>query len=135
MTGILGDNDVGGQVALLVGIWQSPAWQDVWTSLGLAVHSFPELVLEEGDPDSKVWETCQRVQVVLITGNRNDDGPNSLEATIRKAMTPQGLPVITLADPRRVSSDRGYRHQVAAKVLEYLLEIEKYRGVGRLYVP
>lgn len=73
--------------------------------------------------------------MVLITGNRNDDGPDSLEATLRRANSPACLPVFTLANPKRIYKDREYAFQVAVKFLEYFLDIENYRGVGRLYVP
>jgi hypothetical protein len=135
MTGILADNDVTGQLVQLVHIWQSPYWQEIWSSFGLVVYTFHELGLTDAAADSMVWARCQERQVLLITGNRNDDGPDSLEATIRTANTPQSLPVITLANPKRVGVDRIYRRQVAEKLLEFLWDMEKHRGIGRLYVP
>ena len=42
----------------------------------------------------------------MITGNRNDDGPDSLEATTRNENQPESLPVITIGDADRVLRDR-----------------------------
>ena len=73
--------------------------------------------------------------MILITSNRNDDGPDSLEATIRTHGTPHSLPVFTLADAKRVLKERSYAELVADRLLEYLFDIEGLRGAGRLYLP
>jgi hypothetical protein len=99
------------------------------------VLSFPAVGLAYDSPDTVIWRTCQREQHVLITGNRNDDGPDSLEAVIRDESQPDSLPVITLANPNRVLQDRLYAEKVAARLLEYLMRIDEVRGAGRLYVP
>ena len=49
----------------------------------------------------------------MITGNRNDESPDSLEATIRNENQPDSLPVITIADSDRVLRDRLYAEKVA----------------------
>ena len=71
----------------------------------------------------------------MITGNRNDDGPDSLEATIRNENQPDSLPVITIADTDRVLQDRPYAHTVAERLLEKLIAIDDFRGTGRIYFP
>jgi hypothetical protein len=135
MKGILADNDVGGHVALIMSIWQSPAWREVWDSLALALYSFADAGLNVEATDADIWHACQKAQIVLITANRNDDGPDSLQATIREHNTAMSLPVLTLGNAKRLVVDKAYARQTAEKALEYLLDIEKYRGVGRLYVP
>lgn len=60
-------------------------------------------------------------ELVLITGNRNDDGADSLEATIRNENQPDSLPVITIADQDRVLQDRLSAERVAESLLDYLL--------------
>jgi hypothetical protein len=47
--------------------------------------------------DRAVWEACQREHVILLTANRNEAGPDSLQATIQQYSTPASLPVFTLA--------------------------------------
>ena len=77
--------------------------------------SFPALELSYNAPDALIWRTCQREGLVLITGNRNDDGADSLEATIRNENQPDSLPVITIADADRVLQDRLYAEKVAVR--------------------
>jgi hypothetical protein len=82
-----------------------------------------------------VWEACQREQVILLTVNRDDDGPESLEATIQQHNTPASLSVFTLANEQRVLRDRLYAEAVADQLLEFSFGIDSYRGSGRLYLP
>jgi hypothetical protein len=135
MKGILADINVGKQRRAILAIWASDTWRDLWNELGLSVMSFPTLGLSYDSPDDLIWRTCQREGLVLITGNRNDDGLNSLEATIRAENQPRSLPVITIADTDRVLEDRLYAEAVAEQLLDYLLRIDEVRGAGRLYVP
>jgi hypothetical protein len=72
---------------------------------------------------------------VLLTSNRNADGPDSLEATIRAENQPDSLPVITISNHERVLQDRQYAERVAESLLDYLERIDEVRGTGRLYVP
>ncbi len=81
-------------------------------------------------PDALIWRTCQQEGLVLITGNRNDDGADSLEATIRSENQPESLPVLTIADANRVLHERVYADSVAESVLDYLLRIDEVRGAG-----
>ena len=85
--------------------------------------------------DRDLWQLCQQREIVLLTANRNDEGPDSLEATIRTLNVPSSLPVLTIADPELVLASRDYAERVAVQVLEYLLELDHFRGVGRLFVP
>lgn len=82
-----------------------------------------------------IWRTCQREGLVLITGNRNKRGPESLEAVIQGENQLDSLPVITISNADRVLQDRLYAEKVAESLLDYLLRIEEVRGAGRLYVP
>jgi hypothetical protein len=45
------------------------------------------------------------------------------------------LPVLTLANAERIRTDKRYAEQTAVRLLEYLLDIENYRGTARIYVP
>jgi hypothetical protein len=135
MRGILADINVGKQRRAILRIWTSDTWRDLWDALGLRVFTFSRLGLSDDFPDSLIWRTCQREQLVLITANRNDDGPDSLETAIRSENQPDRLPVVTIADADRVLSDRAYAERVAVSVLDYLMRIDEVRGTGRLYVP
>ena len=124
-----------GNFALIVRACRSPEWGEVWEALGCEVRSFAALGIPEGAPDSVVWRVCQDSQTVLVTGNRNAEGPHSLELTIREHNDPTSLPVLTLADPRRITQDTAYADRVSTRFLDILLDIEAYRGTGRLYLP
>jgi hypothetical protein len=73
--------------------------------------------------------------MILITGNRNAEGPDSLEVTLRMCNTAESLPVFTIADVDRVLNSKDYAERVVARLIDYLLEIDRYRGTGRLYLP
>jgi len=135
MRGILADINVGKQLRAFLAIWATEGWRDLWSALGLSVASFPSLGLPHNASDALIWATCQRESLVLITGNRNKRGPDSLEAVILRENQADSLPVITIADPRRVLSDRLYAEQVAERLLETLMAIDDFRGAGRIYVP
>jgi hypothetical protein len=135
MKGILADTNIQGHVEILVSIWESDLWSDIWRSLHLKLHTFEELSLARDTPDTVLWQTCQEREIVFITANRNEDGPDSLTAAIRQGNVPASLPVITLANPKRIQKDRAYAHTVAVRTLERLMDIETLRGTGRLFVP
>jgi hypothetical protein len=49
--------------------------------------------------------------------------------------TPTSLPVLTLGSPPQVLSSRTYAERVVVRLLEILLDLDQYRGTGRLYLP
>jgi len=85
--------------------------------------------------DRALWQVCQQRETVLLTANRSDDGPDSLEATVRALNTLSSLPVLTIADPELVLASQDYAERVAIQVLEYLMVLDNFRGTGRLFVP
>ncbi len=135
MKGILADNDVEGILSAIVSIWLYDQWRDLWTELGCALETFPSLGLPRDATDIVIWQACQKHHVILITGNRNAESPESLEATIRTLNGPDCLPVFTLSNPSRVLRERDYANLVAERLLDYLISVENYRGSGRIYVP
>jgi hypothetical protein len=132
---ILGDINIQGQVRILVILLESATWKDIWASLNLQVQTFRDLGLARDLSDAELWHICQQQQISLLTANRNDDGPDSLEATIRSQNTPSSLPVFTIANPEQIRHSRDYAERVIERLLEYLLDIDTYRGAGRLYLP
>jgi hypothetical protein len=135
MKGILADHNVEGHLEVLLRIWQGTEWREIWESLNLTVKTFPALGLAVDTPDTLVWQACQSQQIVLITANRNDEGPDSLERAIRLFSGPHCLPVFTLADADRVLNDKRYAGRAAVTLLQYFLTIDSCCGAGRLYVP
>ncbi len=116
-------------------IRRSDTWRELWLGLGIAIESFESLGLPLNASDAAIWRTCQREQLVQITENRHADEPDSLEMVIRNEHQPDSLPVVTIADPRRIARDRLYAQTVAERLLDYLMRIDEVRGTGRIYVP
>jgi hypothetical protein len=135
MKGVLTDVNIQGQVRALFAILLGESWRDFWAAVNVPLRTFGDLGLAENAPDSVVWQRCQQEQLVLITANRNADGPDSPEATLRAHNTPESLPVFTVADPERVLHSKEYAERAAVRLLEYLLDIDRVRGTGRLYLP
>ena len=101
MKGILADINIAGQVQdLVVAFYGSQEWAEFWTSLRLSFFVFSNVGLDRRSPDDLIWQLCQDNGLILITGNRNDDGPTSLETTIRERLQPDSLPVITVSQPK-----------------------------------
>jgi hypothetical protein len=135
MKGLLADVNCQKHLAILQQVWGSESWREMWEALGLQTWTFHDLGLDPKTTDAALWELCQVREYVLITANRNDDTPTSLESAIRSKNTPQSLPVFTLADARRVQLEAAYAARVALKLLEYLYDMDQYRGAGRMFLP
>jgi hypothetical protein len=91
--------------------------------------------LKRDASDLELWEACQRHEVILVTGNRNQRSADSMEATIQNLSRFDSLPVITLGDPKRFRRDREYAARAAERLLDYLLNFDEFRGTGRLFIP
>ena len=131
----MSDNDVQGHVRHLMDICQLTPWIDLWRNLDCAVCTFREVELSNDASDAAIWQTCQDNEIILITGNRNAEGPDSLEMTIRAGNTSHCLPVLTLADPDRIGREREYAESVVERLFDILIDIDALRGTGRVYLP
>jgi len=129
---MVADVNVEGHFQHLLRLLQSGFRSEYWDAMNLRTPTFRDLGWPVETPDLDVWRKCQEEQLILVTANRNAEGSSSLEMAIR---TPHSLPVITLADADRILQDRAYAERVADRTLEYLFEIDRVRGCGRLYVP
>jgi predicted nuclease of predicted toxin-antitoxin system len=135
MPTIMADHDVEGHVRVLLTIWLSPGWIDLWTDAHCNVVSFRDLGLDEKSTDAEIWQLCQEQAIILVTGNRNAEGEDSLEQTMRRHANPDCLPVLTIGDTDRLMRDRRYAESVAARLLDYVRDIDVLRGSARLYLP
>jgi len=131
---ILADNDVGGAVAALRRILESEEWAAFSATLALRFVEFVDVGLRRDASDRVVWQTCQEVGAVLITGNCAS-GDDSLEQTIQDHAGADSLPVVTIGDPQRLVRDRAYASECAMRLLDLLERIETLRGAGRLFIP
>jgi hypothetical protein len=58
----------------------------------------------------------------------------SLEQTIREENTLTSLPVLTIGNVKRMV-ERLYREDCETRLVEIVLDLENYKGVGRIYIP
>ena len=135
MRGILTDVNCQGHFQILQRLFADTSRGELWAFLSLEILTFNDLGLALDISDRYLWQICQQHDLVLITANRNADGPESLEATIQELNTPLSLPVVTLANVERIRRDRQYAEQVADQILDLLFDIDNLLGTGRLFVP
>jgi len=128
---VLIDHNIEGQADLLERALVSEGW------IGLSVLrivTFTQVSLPFETTDQVVWEFIQRHRMVLLTANRNKDDEDSLQQAILDQNGPTSYPVVTIAKPdRMVETD--FRIRCATRLAEICMEIEKYLGTGRVYIP
>src|SRR6267378_1466257 len=105
---LLADANIQGQMTLLAAYLQAEPWNEFWEYLHLRCLTFADVGLDPADTDATVWQRCQELGILLVTDNRNEDGPDSLETTIRTRNTPEKLPVFTIGNAQSVKSSRAY---------------------------
>ncbi len=74
---------------------------------------------------------------VLFTDNRNQEGPDSLNAVILDSWREGCLPVLTLANKIKFESSNAYARRVAGDVATLLFDVFTLgvRNQPRIYVP
>lgn len=126
------DHNLGGHAEILLGNIASQGWLEL---LPIRMVTFKEINLATHSNDRIVWRLAQANQMILLTANRSMKGKNSLEQVIREENTADSFPVITIGDADRFLADRVYRNRCVDRILEILLDIETWMGVGRLFIP
>ena len=131
MIAVLSDHDIEGKVFLLWGAVMATGWLDL---LPLRLVRFRDVGLAHDSSDRSVWRFAQENRMVLLTNNRNMEGIDSLEQTIREENADDSVPVLTISDFDRIT-ERMYRDECAARLLEVIVYLDDYRGVGRIFIP
>jgi hypothetical protein len=129
------DENIDGYAEYLSRFVFSPEWNEISSLLGVKIVTFADVGLATGTPDEQVWELCQQQQFYLITDNRNQDTPDSLEMMIRTRNLTTSLPVFTISAIDRFRTEREYVEALVSKLLEYLMDADNIRGAGRLFLP
>jgi hypothetical protein len=135
VTILLADANIQGHIEVLFKRMRREPWIGFCDFLDLRLLSFADAGLKRTDSDSVIWHWCQQQRAFLLTNNRNDDGPESLESTICQFNTPESVPVFTIGDTERLRNDRDYSDRVIWALLEFLLRIDHLLGTGRLFLP
>ena len=131
MITLLTDHDIEGHAELLWGAVAATGWLELFSA---QLVCFADVGLPQNSTDRSVWRFAQSQQMILITNNRNLEDQDSLEQTLREENTPDALPVITIGKIDRLT-DRAYRSACVERLLELLIYLDDYRGVGRIYIP
>ena len=87
----MADHDVEGDFDIVLRTLMSAEWRDLWNELDYDVESFMSLGIPDDTPDVDLWQLCQEREIILITGNRNREGSNSLQYAIEQFNTPACL--------------------------------------------
>ncbi len=131
MTVILADHDIEGHAYSLIGVLGAEGWLEM---VDLRLTTFSQVGLSFDSSDRVVWRFAQENRMILLTNNRNMDGADSLEQTLREENTPTSLPIVTIANIGRLS-EKQYRERCAFQLLEIVLELQKHLGRSRVYIP
>ena len=131
MIHILIDHNIEGQGIILWGSLASEGWIEL---LQIKISTFRDVGLPFDSSDRDVWRFAQSNGMILITDNRNMDGTDSLEQTIRDEATSSSLPVLTIGKVGRFD-EKDYRERCINRLLEIVIDFEGYMGTGRLYIP
>lgn len=115
-------------------LWATMGGEGWLKLLEIPMLTFSDVGLPIDSSDRSVWRFAQEKQLILLTGNRNSEGEDSLEQTIRNENTSSSLPVVTVSMVSRME-ERAYREQCAERLVEIVLNIENYLGIGRVYIP
>jgi hypothetical protein len=126
---VLVDYNLEGQARLL---WETILANDLLDYLPIRFVHFADVNLPTTSNDRIVWRFAQARGMLLLTGNRNMKGGNSLEATLREEFTADSLPVLTISDADRLA-EREYRERCAYQLFDIVLDLGIFRGTTRLY--
>lgn len=131
MITVLADHNIEGQALLLWGTLGAAGWLEL---IPLRLVRFTDVGLPYTSSDREVWRFAQANQMYLLTDNRNMEGEDSLEQTIRDENTELSLPVLTIGRVDRML-ERSYREACAVRLLDIVLSPADYLGAGRLFIP
>jgi hypothetical protein len=137
MRGLLADVNVQGHLPYLRHLLEVLGLWIVLVELNIGLVTFRDLQLPLDLDDRRLWNRCQQDGWVLFTENRNNDGPDSLQATLTDSWQLGHLPVLTLSNKGKFERDRSYAERLATDVAEHLFGISlgQYRDQPRIYVP
>jgi len=129
---VLVDHNLSGHAEILLGKIANQGWLAI---LPVRFVTFKQMNLLIDSSDRTVWRIAQTNQMILLTANRSMKGEDSLEQVLREENTAASFPVITIGDPERFLDDRAYRDRCVDRLLELLVDIDRFMGSGRLFIP
>ncbi|MGH9845302.1 MAG: DUF5615 family PIN-like protein [Blastocatellia bacterium] len=127
---ILFDHDIEGFDIFLIAGLRETRWDQDITFEFLRLR---DLGLPDDCKDREIWRRCQADGLFLITQNRNSDDDTSLQVTLDRENTLESLPVITIPDAEKLKA-ADHRQQAALRLVEIILDLDNYKGVGRVFI-
>ena len=131
MISVLADHNLEGQADQLWGTLVGRGWLEV---VPLQLFRLADLGLPDNSTDRGVWRFAQTHKMLLLTGNRRQVGPDSLQQTIQEENHTAAFPVITIARLDRMA-EKPYRERCAERLAEIAFDLASFMGTGRLYIP
>lgn len=130
---ILSDHNCEGHAELLFDVLR---FDGTWLELvPMKLKWFKDVDLSENTSDAEVWDFCQQMGYILLTGNRSgDDGKQSLEFQIHHKRFEKCLPVLTIGNLRRIKSDIVYRKKCAESLAQIIDDLDRHLGRPRVYL-
>ncbi len=125
------DYNLDGYALLFLGILAKQGWLEL---IPIQFLTFREVGLLMDSNDRIVWRYAQENQMMILTANRNMKGEDSLEQVIREENTANSFPVLTIGSLSRLD-EVNYRERCVERLLEIVLDIDNYKGAGRLFIP
>ncbi|OUL18111.1 DUF5615 family PIN-like protein [Nostoc sp. 106C] len=125
------DYNLDGYALIFLGILAKAGWLDL---INVRFVTFRDAGLSMDSSDSIVWHYAQANQMMILTANRNMKGEESLEQVMREENTTDSFPVVTIGDLKRLDEFE-YRELCVERLIEIILDIDNYMGVGRLFIP
>jgi len=128
---ILADYNANRQAILISGSLVVGGWLNF---VSIELLTFDKVGLAPDSSDRVVWEFVQTNGMLLLTGNRNAKGEDSLEQVMREENKSNSFPIITIGNPERINESE-YRELCVERLVEIVIDIENYLGAGRLFIP
>lgn len=125
------DYNLDGYALVLLGILTKLGWLEF---ISVRFITFREVGLLMESSDRLVWRYAQENQMLLLTANRNMKGEDSLEQVMREENTENSFPVLTIGNLERLD-EADYRQRCVERLIEIVLDIDNYKGAGRLFIP
>lgn len=125
------DYNLDGYAIVFLGILTKLGWLEL---VSIQFVTFREAGLSMDASDRFVWRYAQENQMMILTANRNMKGEDSLEQVMREESTADSFPVLTITDIDRLD-EFDYRERCVERLVEIVLDVDNYMGVGRLFIP
>jgi predicted nuclease of predicted toxin-antitoxin system len=125
------DYNLDGYALIFLGILTKLGWLEF---VSIRFVTFREAGLSMDSSDRIVWRYAQEHRMIILTANRNMKGEDSLEQVMREENSENSLPVVTIANLDRFS-ETDYRERCVERLMEIVLDIDQYKGSGRLFIP